>query len=168
MRIYSIQEKLSVFLSRKKIQKKENTKVGYQIYKVGQRFAGYGVPAFCEHPECNKEIDRGVSYACGDEPFSEYGCDRYFCSEHLSTILINNRTGKECAHKKNCDCSCINLCEMCEVGQAPFPYKKEHPKWVKHILSDSSWKEWRKNNKEKVVELKQIKKEYEKNKQKRK
>jgi len=33
--------------------------MGYQIYQVGKRWGGYGVPAVCEHPDCDKEIDRG-------------------------------------------------------------------------------------------------------------
>ncbi|HEV7521417.1 MAG TPA: hypothetical protein VGP89_09990, partial [Candidatus Angelobacter sp.] len=49
-----------------------------------QRDIGYGVPAYCDHPKCNKKIDRGLSYVCGGEPYGgELGCGLYFCSEHL-------------------------------------------------------------------------------------
>src|SRR5688572_18744194 len=49
-----------------------------------QRDIGYGVPAFCDHPKCDKEIDRGLSYVCGGEPYGgERGCGLYFCGEHL-------------------------------------------------------------------------------------
>ncbi len=33
-----------------------------------QRDIGYGVPAYCDHPGCMAEIDRGLSYVCGGEP----------------------------------------------------------------------------------------------------
>lgn len=29
------------------------------------RDIGYGVPAFCDHPGCTAEIDRGLAYVCG-------------------------------------------------------------------------------------------------------
>ena len=44
------------------------------------RDIGYGVPAYCDNPKCNKEIDRGLSYVCGGEAFGgEKGCGLYFC-----------------------------------------------------------------------------------------
>lgn len=118
--------------------------MGYQVYKVGDRWAGYGVPAYCEHPQCNKEIDRGVSFACGDEPFSEYGCDRYFCSEHLFYHQFNVGGERE-VHQ---------VCERCDKYKKPFPYKREHPDWIKHILEDGSWEEWRKENPKEIKLLK--------------
>jgi hypothetical protein len=33
-----------------------------------KRDIGYGVPAVCDHPKCNKIINRGLSYVCGGEP----------------------------------------------------------------------------------------------------
>lgn len=60
------------------------------------REIGYGIPATCDHPGCNKEIDRGLAYCCGgmhggqgyfDEDLQTwFGCGRYFCSEHLSAL----------------------------------------------------------------------------------
>lgn len=45
---------------------------------------GYSVLAKCEHPGCEKEIDRGLSYACGDmHGMDEISCDGYFCETHL-------------------------------------------------------------------------------------
>ena len=34
-----------------------------------KRDVGYGVPAICDDPECTEEIDRGLSYVCGGEPY---------------------------------------------------------------------------------------------------
>lgn len=126
--------------------------MGYQVYKVGHRFGGYGVPSYCEHPDCNEEIDRGVSYACGGEPFSEHGCDMYFCSKHLDYCYFKP-DGSRCRHKNDCDCELVQLCERCAKGKKQFPYKPEHPEWVAHILKDKSWGKWRKENRAKVKEL---------------
>lgn len=128
--------------------------MGYQVYKVGKRWGGYGVPTICEYPDCKKEIDRGMSYACGGEPFSEVGCDRYFCSEHLVWFTYNESTGKKCRHQKDCDCVSVDVCLRCAKGEDPFPYKPEHPDWVKHLLTDESWAEWRKENPDEVKKLK--------------
>ncbi len=100
------------------------------------RWIGYGVPAYCDYPGCNKEIDRGLSYVCGNDPYGgEFGCGLYFCGEH-------GGFGKH------------HLCERCEEGKEPFEPKKEHPDWIKHLLTDKSWKQWRKENKEEVKRLK--------------
>lgn len=126
--------------------------MGYQIYEVGERFGGYGVPAFCEHPDCNEEIDRGMSYACGGEPFSEFGCDRYFCSKHRKLTCSVHEDESECDENED-DCEYVEVCERCKKGEEPFDYKSEHPDWIKHLLTHESWAEWRKNNPKKVKEL---------------
>jgi len=129
--------------------------MGYQVYRVGQRYGGYGVPSYCEYPTCKQEIDRGMAYACGGEPFSELGCDRYFCGADLSFKGWNIEKGIWCRHKNDCDCEFVLLCERCRNGKPPFPYKPEHPDWVKHLLTDNSWAEWRKKNPKEVKKLKQ-------------
>ncbi len=124
--------------------------MGYQVYEVGKRFGGYGVPCICEYPTCKKKIDRGISYACGGEPFSELGCDRYFCDKHRSGYVYSN---DDCDHEEDCDCESAFVCERCAKGESPFPYKPETKKWMKWLLKDKSWAEWRKNNPEKVKEF---------------
>lgn len=98
------------------------------------RWIGYGVPAYCDHPKCNKVIDRGLSYVCcGQQPFGgERGCGLYFCGEH---------------------CDDNGKCERCEKNRKPFKAKPEHPRWIKHLLNDKSWDEWRYKNPELVKEL---------------
>lgn len=46
---------------------------------------GYAHSAVCDHPGCNKEIDRGLSYACGGMHGDCGGqaCEKYFCTDHL-------------------------------------------------------------------------------------
>lgn len=135
--------------------------MGYSIYRVAKRdnpgdyrFGGYGVPTICEHPDCNEEIDRGMSFACGDEPFSEYGCDRYFCSKHKHyTYFDPEQDDGRCHHEDDCDCETRNVCDRCAKGEAPFDYKPEHPTWIRHLLRDGSWAEWRKENPDRVEEL---------------
>lgn len=92
--------------------------IGYD--SANQRDVGYGVPATCEHPDCNAEIDRGMSYACGGG-FPEDGCGRYFCSAHGG--------GSACPHD----------------GNAP-PLKPDRPDWLFHKLTDPSWAKWRAEN----------------------
>lgn len=135
--------------------------MGYAVYRIGNsRWGGYGVPAYCEHPECEKEIDRGMAYACGGEPFSEHGCDQYFCSDHRSFACVLSATQEDHDCEENEDeCEVHEVCEACATyydghERPNFPYKQEHPRWLYHILHDYTWEEWRKENPERVEEFK--------------
>lgn len=98
-----------------------------------KRDIGYGVPAYCDHPDCNEEIDRGLSHVCGSEPYGgQYGCGLYFCKEHL--------------HFHEDDMEWIDLCERCSEFKEPFTPKPDHPEWIEHKLTDESWEEWRNEN----------------------
>ena len=100
-----------------------------------QRWIGYGVPAYCDHPDCNKEIDRGLAYVCSrQQPYGgEDGCGLFFCKDHRDIV---------------------DGCERCEAHKDPFVPSKEHPKWINHLLTDESWREWREENPELVEALK--------------
>lgn len=94
-----------------------------------KRDIGYGVPAYCDHPDCDGTIDRGLAYVCGTEPLGgEFGCGLYFCYEHL---FIGEGP---------------QLCERCDNhdGLTPFTAKPDHPDWINHKATDPSWAEWRK------------------------
>lgn len=107
--------------------------VGYDEH--WKRDIGYGVPAYCDHPGCMKEIDRGLSYVCGDEPYGgERGCGLYFCWQHLT---------------------CDSLCERCRDEKEPFEATPDHPLWSNHKLTDESWRQWRDENPEEVAALKE-------------
>ena len=107
--------------------------IGYDEFR--ERFVGYGVPAYCEHPDCGEEINRGLAFVCGGEPYGGVrGCGLFFCYKHL---IIHARLPQ--------------LCERCNKRKSPFEKKHEHPDWVKHILTDESWKEWRETHKEEVL-----------------
>lgn len=90
-----------------------------------QRDIGYGVPAFCDHPRCKAEIDRGLAYVCGGEPYGgDKGCGLYFCGKHGGGFL----------------------CSRCRNRKRPFTAKPDHPDWMRHKLTDESWEQWRKEN----------------------
>jgi hypothetical protein len=92
------------------------------------RFVGYGVPAYCDHPGCMKEIDRGLSYVCGHDVYGgEFGCGLFFCGEHQGF-------------------GGTQLCERCTYHKEPFDPTPEHPTWLKHVLRDASWAKWRREN----------------------
>lgn len=45
---------------------------------------GYCHEGICDEPRCKKEIDRGLSYACGGmHGEADFYCEKYFCSKHL-------------------------------------------------------------------------------------
>lgn len=96
--------------------------VGYDNH--WQRDIGYGVPAWCDHPKCNNEIDRGLAHVCGGEPYGgNRGCGLYFCGDHLF--------GR-------------SLCPRCLASKPPYKHPKpEHPEWIHHKATDPSWAEWR-------------------------
>jgi hypothetical protein len=94
--------------------------VGFDIN--WNRDIGYGVPAFCDHPDCTEEIDRGLAWVCGGEPYGgERGCGLYFCAKHGGGML----------------------CARCRKGREPFSAKPDHPTWVQHKMTHPSWAEWR-------------------------
>jgi hypothetical protein len=105
--------------------------IGYD--PTWDRDIGYGVPAYCDHPKCNAEIDRGLSYVCGGEPYGgDRGCGLYFCGKH---------GGGE-------------LCPRCEAHKPPYKHPKpEHPEWVAWKLTDFSWAAWRAANPVEVAKL---------------
>lgn len=110
-----------------------------------KRDIGYGVPARCDHPECGKFIDRGLSYVCGGEPYGgEEGCGLFFCWKHL-------HYHKDAKHQ---------LCERCVVSRVepppPFEPKPDLRKWLRWKLRHSSWKTWREENPDEVARIQAI------------
>lgn len=103
--------------------------VGYDSER--DRDIGYGVPSICDHPGCQEEIDRGLAYVCCEQqPFGgEDGCGLFFCDSHRNYL---------------------GQCVRCEKGKEPFDPKPDTPEWIKWKLEHKSWKQWRKENPEKV------------------
>ena len=97
-------------------------------YSIGydskwKRDIGYGVPAYCDHPGCDEEIDRGMGWQCESE---KCGCKKYYCATHLYST-------KKHTHDA--------------------PPVRWHPDWRDHVLSDASWAGWRRKNKAEVEKL---------------
>lgn len=81
-----------------------------------ERNLGYYVVARCDHPVCDKVIDRGLGYLCGRDPGeTEVGCGRYFCGAHLGYRVYGR--GKEAPMVQNC--------VRCRRGRKPFPMKPD-------------------------------------------
>lgn len=102
--------------------------IGYD--NTWQRDIGYGVPAICDHPKCNAEIDRGLSYVCGGYPYGgEEGCGLFFCSRHL---FFGRSKGAP------------QLCNKCmRYDHKPYKPKPDVKEWVDWKMTDESWSKWR-------------------------
>lgn len=125
---------------------------------ANNRDIGYGVPATCDHPECDKKIDRGLAYVCGGDVYGgEDGCGLFFCYEHLVYATRTTPEGEE-EHSPQ-------LCEVCAEHwsveydnpdqhslPAHFDPKPDHPEWIEHKLTCPSWEDWRKENPKFVAE----------------
>jgi len=107
--------------------------VGYDT--KWQRDIGYGVPSHCDQPDCGAEIDRGLAYVCGGEPYGgEHGCGLYFCGAHLLLCISGPR------------------CERCLTDLQPFTPTPDVPEWIMHKLTDPSWQRWRDEHPDEVAE----------------
>lgn len=97
---------------------------------IWKRDIGYGVPAYCDFPDCNEEIDRGLSYLCNNAEGDHTVCGLYFCEKHRY----------EEPYCMSCNLSCTKL---------------EHPEWINWKLTNESWQQWRDENPEEVEKLKE-------------
>lgn len=84
-----------------------------------------------------------MAYACAR--WYEDGCGLFFCEEHhhYSTYPLKQENSK------------TSLCKRCAEGKEPFEQKPDHIEWVRFMLKDKSWKEWRDAHPEKVKEMKE-------------
>jgi hypothetical protein len=103
--------------------------MGWSVGSESGRDIGYGVPAQCDHPKCSEEIDRGMSYRCGDGSHGEVGCGLFFCEKHRRRW----KRGYAC-------------CSRCADGRQPYEAKPDVAEWVQHKLTDPSWSQWRAKN----------------------
>jgi hypothetical protein len=104
------------------------------------RDIGYGVPCKCDHPDCDKDIDRGLAYVCGGEPYGgDRGCGLFFCSSHLS---YNGRG--------------VQLCPKCIKRNKPYKPKPDTRYWMRFKMKHPSWKLWRSEHPREVAEIREI------------
>ena len=103
------------------------------------RGIGYSVPAICDHPKCNKKIDRGLAYVCGGGAYGgDKGCGLYFCSKHLYFGRSEDAP---------------QLCKRCMQYKKPYTPKPDTREWIEWKLNDKSWEEWRKENPKEVKQM---------------
>lgn len=130
---------------------------GYDI--KWERDIGYGVPAICDHPGCGEEIDRGLSYVCGQRPYGgDHGCGLYFCGVHLHSIEVpwdRDEGGWFC---ERCSESIENhtVDAYGDIEPAPVEFFDPTPdvaEWIKWKLTDDSWADWREANPTEVAAL---------------
>jgi hypothetical protein len=112
-----------------------------------KRDIGYGVPAWCDHPQCTTEIDRGLSYVCGGEPpCSDGTCQLFFCESHQRYQPRKER----------------HVCARCVRGATPFKPKPDHWKWVVWKLNHPSWQDWRSKHTRDLLALVDLFEQYQK------
>lgn len=110
-----------------------------------KRDIGYGVPSICDHPKCNEEIDRGLSFVCGTDPHGgDYGCGLYFCEKHFRSRELPRGSGEY-----------INLCPRCYRYSSPYTPKPDTEEWIRFKLTDISWHKWCLENPEEVLAMKE-------------
>lgn len=118
--------------------------MGYSCYEMNGRDQGYGVPATCDHPGCNKNIDRGMAYACGGDPTEN--CGLFFCGEHRSHCVDPDAEWtSENRHT-------FGVCERCAADAEPFDPSPDSQEWIDHKLTNPTWAEWRAENPKWVAE----------------
>jgi hypothetical protein len=112
--------------------------MGYQCYELNGRDQGYGVPAKCDHPDCDEDIDRGMGFACGGDPMEN--CGLFFCHNHRrhdvdpeADWTIENR-------------HTFGVCERCATRQEPFDPTLDTEYWRAWKMNHESWRVWRDEN----------------------
>lgn len=124
-----------------------------------KRDIGYGVPAVCDHPDCEKKIDRGFTHVCGNPPYGQGGCGLHFCNEHLEYApgheppeMFVRPPGAEPFGKEDIETLLteamkirVQLCERCRADLPPFEMKPDCEEWIQWKMQDESWAEWRKS-----------------------
>lgn len=128
--------------------------VGYDTARG--RDIGYGVPATCDYPDCGVEIDRGLSYVCGNEPYGgDYGCGLFFCGNHLGykvrtdAGLVNEDEMYDTYGddwESTVEFEYVEMCERCANQEPPFTPTPDIQEWIDHKMTDPSWAAWRKEN----------------------
>lgn len=70
---------------------------------------GYAHEATCDHPGCDKPIDRGLAHACGGMHGDCGGeaCEKYFCGDHLFYVDPEAMSFNELSAGQLCE-SCYN------------------------------------------------------------
>lgn len=114
--------------------------MGYQCYEMNGRDQGYGVPAKCDHPGCNEDIDRGMGFACGGDP--NENCGLFFCHKHKAHDI--DPEAEWTADNRHT----FSVCGRCKTGAEPFDPSPDTQEWIDHKMIDPTWDLWRSENPE--------------------
>ena len=143
--------------------------MGYQIFeqKINGvvRDAGYGVVAYCDHPNCMNTIDRGMSYACMGCHDAEGSCGGFYCNDHEQINFITecelDGLDDDEAEEYLADYGLTrDQVKFNEDGvymycEHPPIEHKDHEEWAAHVAKDESWDKWREENPEQFKTLMQ-------------
>ena len=104
--------------------------IGYDEY--WNRDIGFDVPSICDHPDCEKQIHRGLEHVCGGEPYGgDSGCGLYFCEEHLAGRVRDDANDPQPA------------CDRCAAGKKPFKPTPDTREWTNFKDTSHYWAGWR-------------------------
>lgn len=118
--------------------------MGYAVYNHGDRWAGYGVPAECDWPDCREKIDRGLGYKCEDHGGYKLILNR----EEISYDRFDEEDDAEEEWVETEGCG-LFFCEKhrSQTDQhANIEPKPDTQEWIDHMLTDESWQDWRNEN----------------------
>lgn len=104
--------------------------IGYD--EQWNRDIGFDVPGTCDHPDCKNDINRGMDYVCGGEPYGgESGCGLFFCDDHREVKTVA------------ADEEAIPLCSQCTAGKEPFKPTPDTEEWINYKQTSNYWAGWR-------------------------
>lgn len=104
-----------------------STELGIYRDWSADRWAGERVPALCDWPTCNAEIDRGQGHRCVEHDDSLDGCDLFFCATHKTFTTVHDLIRP----------------------------KPDLGSWELVALTDDAWSTWRREHTEEVAQLRQ-------------
>lgn len=110
--------------------------MGYAVGHNGHRWVGYRVPAECDFVGCREKIVRGMAFLCGggylydylEDDYEDYGWEDEWWSGCEDQFYFCGSHSYHPDHAGN----------MEEKG--------ESPEWLRHIMTDETWEEWRRTD----------------------
>lgn len=123
--------------------------MGYAVYEEDGRWAGYGVPAECDFPSCHAQIDRGLAHKCETYIDYQYARDGQPIDPPESLTSDLEEFEVECE-----GCGLF----FCTDHEPHSDHQNSEPKpdsieWMRHMLTDSSWKQWRDENRNEAARM---------------
>lgn len=123
--------------------------MGYAVYfdHSTHRWAGYGVPAECDWPDCSEEIDRGLGFKCEDHGHFVLELD----GEQIDYARFDDEPDAEEVWEEVEGCGWF-LCSEHRDRREVYDHntitegKPDSAEWIEHMRTDESWEKWREEN----------------------